>query len=80
MNITSCETADNKTGAPSRAQTRKILYSRKESAELLSMSVRMVDYWIARKVLFPVRRIGGRVLIPVQVLHEFARRDHVMVQ
>ncbi len=59
---------------------KKLLYSRKEAAAMLSISVRMIDYWISRKVLSPIRRIGGRVLIPVQVLHEFARRDHVVVQ
>jgi hypothetical protein len=42
----------------------KILVSREEAAQLLSISQRGLDYLVASKRL-PTRRIGGRVLIPV---------------
>lgn len=53
----------------------KLLLSRREVASLLSISQRAVDYLIANKML-SVRRIGSRVLIPLEDLHRFARADH----
>jgi excisionase family DNA binding protein len=53
----------------------KLLLSRQEAAALLSISQRALDYLIANKVLV-TRRIGSRVLIPVQDLRRFARADH----
>jgi excisionase family DNA binding protein len=53
----------------------KLLVRREEAAEVLSISVRSVDYLIANKHL-NFRRIGGRVLIPVAELQKFARMDH----
>jgi len=53
----------------------KLLLSRLEAAEMLSVSPRTVDYLIANKEL-SVRRIGSRVLIPVQALRAFVRSDH----
>jgi len=53
----------------------KLLLSRQEAAVLLSISQRSLDYLIANKVL-RVRRIGSRVLIPVQDLQRFVRADH----
>jgi excisionase family DNA binding protein len=53
----------------------QILLSKRESARLLSVSVRTVDNLIAQKRLL-VRRVGRRVLIPRRALEEFARRDH----
>ena len=53
----------------------KLLLSRQEAAELLSISQRALDYLIANKVL-SVRRIGSRVLVPLQDLQRFARADH----
>jgi hypothetical protein len=41
----------------------KILASREEAAQMLSISQRALDYLIATRRL-PTRRIGGRVLIP----------------
>ncbi len=41
----------------------RILYSRKEAALQLSISPRMLDYFIAQKKI-NTRRIGRRVLIP----------------
>ena len=53
----------------------KFLYSRKEAALSLGISVRSLDYIVARKEL-PTRRIGGKVLIPAAALKKFAAADH----
>jgi excisionase family DNA binding protein len=53
----------------------KILVSREEAAQLLSISQRALDYLVANRRL-PTRRIGGRVLIPVAELQKYARNDH----
>jgi len=53
----------------------KLLVSREEAAGMLSISVRGVDYLIATKRLSP-RRIGTRVLIPIEDVRKFARADH----
>ncbi len=53
----------------------KLLLSRQEAATLLSISQRALDYLIAGKMI-SVRRIGTRVLIPLQDLRRFARADH----
>jgi excisionase family DNA binding protein len=53
----------------------KLLVSREEAAQLLSISRRGLDYLIANRRL-PTRRIGGRVLIPVADLRKYARGDH----
>jgi excisionase family DNA binding protein len=53
----------------------KLLVSREEAAQLLSISQRALDYLVASKRL-PTRRIGGRVLIPVADLRKYARYDH----
>jgi excisionase family DNA binding protein len=53
----------------------KILASREEAAQMLSISQRALDYLIATRRL-PTRRIGGRVLIAVSELRRYARSDH----
>jgi excisionase family DNA binding protein len=53
----------------------QILLSKRETARLLSVSLRTVDNLIARREL-AARRVGRRVLIPRRTLEEFARRDH----
>jgi excisionase family DNA binding protein len=53
----------------------KLLLSRREAAELLSISPRSLDYLIAGSIL-QVRRIGSRVLIPTEALQRFIRADH----
>jgi excisionase family DNA binding protein len=55
--------------------TDKILVGRKEAARLLSVSLRSLDYLIARREL-PARRVGRRVLIHRRALEQFAVRDH----
>jgi excisionase family DNA binding protein len=51
----------------------KLLYSKKESAQLLSLSLRTVDALIRRKAL-EARRVGRRVLVTRKSLEKFARR------
>ena len=53
----------------------KLLVSRGEAAQLLSISQRGLDYLIANRKL-PTRRIGGRVLVPVADLRKYAGGDH----
>jgi len=53
----------------------KLLVSREEAAQLLSISQRALDYLVSSKRL-PTRRIGGRVLIPMTDLRNYARCDH----
>jgi chaperone required for assembly of F1-ATPase len=53
----------------------KILASREEAAQMLSISQRARDYLIATRRL-PTRRIGGRILVPVSELRKYARTDH----
>ncbi|MGB9147980.1 MAG: hypothetical protein WCC14_19315 [Acidobacteriaceae bacterium] len=48
--------------------------SRKMAAEMLTISIRKVDYMIADGRLM-TRRIDNRVLIPVEEIHKFARSD-----
>jgi len=53
----------------------KITVGRIEAAQLLSISVRGIDYLLANRRL-PFRKLGGRVLIPVDELRKYARCDH----
>jgi excisionase family DNA binding protein len=61
-----------KTNVPTYA---KLLVSREEAAEFLSISVRSVDYLVATRRM-STRRIGTRVLIPMEEVRKFARSDH----
>jgi hypothetical protein len=53
----------------------KILYSRKESAYALSISIRSLDLVLAANEM-KFRRIGRKVLIPATEIERYARRDH----
>lgn len=53
----------------------KLLVSREEAAEILSISVRSIDYLLASKEL-PFRKIGTRTMIPSSALQSFARSNH----
>ena len=53
----------------------KLLVSRKMAAEMLTISIRKVDYMIADGRLL-TRKIDNRVLIPVEEIYKFARSDH----
>ena len=59
---------------PIRAEER-LLLSRTDAAQLLSISQRALDYLVATRCL-PTRRIGKRVLIPLADLRKYARGDH----
>jgi hypothetical protein len=67
-----------KRNPPAKATTTpdaKLLVSRGEAAAILSISIRGVDYYIATKQ-FSTRRVGTRVLIPIEDVRKFARADH----
>jgi len=53
----------------------KLLYSRRDAAEALSLSIRSVDYLITAGRL-ATRRVGGKILIPASAVRRFAREDH----
>ena len=54
----------------------RLLVGKKEACHLLGdISIRTLDYIIARGELTPVR-FGRRVMFPVQSLEQFARKDH----
>jgi excisionase family DNA binding protein len=53
----------------------KLLVGREEAAEILSLSVRSIDYLLASKEL-PFRKIGTRTMIPSSALQSFARTNH----
>jgi len=57
------------------ADVQKLLYSRREAAYALGISTRSVDYMIAEKKL-RVRRLGGRVLIPVSEVRKASMTDY----
>lgn len=56
-------------------QQEPILVPRWEAARLLGISMRTVDYLLARRDLTP-RRVGRKVLVSYEELRKFARRDH----
>jgi hypothetical protein len=53
----------------------KLLYSRRDTAEALSLSIRSIDYLITTGQL-TARRVGGKILIPASAVRRFAREDH----
>ena len=56
-------------------KVEKLLYSKQDAAEALSLSVRSIDYLITTQRL-PMRRVGGKVMIPASAVRRFAREDH----
>ena len=54
---------------------QKLLYSKREAAQLLSLSPRTIDNLIAAGELNP-RRVGRRTLLELSELERFAKRDH----
>ncbi len=53
----------------------KFLYSRKEAAFALGISVRSLDSLIATKQL-ATRRLGKKVMLPSAELRRFSKGDH----
>ena len=56
-------------------QTERLLYPRKDAAFQLGISIRSLDYLVARKQL-DTRRIGKKVLVPRNALVRFAGANH----
>ena len=59
--------------------TEKILYTRKEAAKLLSISLDTLDRLIGTKRL-AARRVGRRVLLQHVELMKFSRRDTCRIE
>lgn len=59
--------------------SEKILYSRREAAQLLSISVRTLDRLIGNKALRP-RRVGRRVMLSHVELIKLSRKDTLVIQ
>ena len=55
--------------------SKALLFGKRESAKVLGVSVRMIDYLIQRGELTP-RRIGRRVLLHHNELREFAEKEN----
>lgn len=58
---------------------QKVLYTKREAAQLLSISVRSIDYLIFSRQI-PTRRVGRRVLVHREAIEQFARRDHASIR
>jgi excisionase family DNA binding protein len=54
---------------------QKLLFSKRDAAEMLSVSARTLDYLIAMHEL-EVRRVGRKVLVSRSEIERFAKRDH----
>jgi len=52
-----------------------LLYSRRDAAEVPSLSIRSVDHLISTGRL-TMRKVGGKILIPAGAVRRFAREDH----
>ncbi len=66
---------DTSSGGYMDHNVEKLLYSRRDAAEALSLSIRSVDYLITTGRL-STRRVGSKILIPVGAIRRFAREDH----
>ena len=55
--------------------TQKILISKRDCANALSLSLRTIENLIARRKL-TIRRVGSRTLILVSSMEAFAQHDH----
>jgi excisionase family DNA binding protein len=53
----------------------KLLYTRRETAEMLSLSLRTLDTLIATKQLRVVR-VGRSVRVPLDAIRAILKRDH----
>lgn len=53
----------------------KLLYTRKEAAHALGVSLRTIDH-LTRRGSLSTRRIGSKTLIPHDVLRKYAASDH----
>ena len=62
-------------GTATMPMDARLLVSRKAAAEMLTVSIRKVDYMIADGRML-TRRIDNRVLIPIEEIRKFAESDH----
>jgi hypothetical protein len=53
----------------------RLLRSKKETAAMLGISVRLLEILMTMREIIP-RRIGKRVLFDAREIERFARRDH----
>jgi len=53
----------------------KLLYSRRDSGAILSLSLRSIDYLLAAGAL-KFRKVGAKILIPYEELVRFASASH----
>ena len=58
-------------------QNDKLAVNRFEAARLLSISLRTLDSLLAQGELRG-RRVGRRIVFPMEELHRFLRKDHVL--
>jgi len=59
-------------------QAARLLHTKRETAQLLSLSLRTIDTLISMKRL-PVVRIGGRVMVRASDLLKFIKDDHPLL-
>jgi excisionase family DNA binding protein len=55
-------------------QTERLAVDIREAAQMLSVSPRTIQNYIAAKLL-PARKIGRRTVIPIRALENFLRKD-----
>lgn len=55
-------------------EKQRLLYDKRTAAALLSISIRSLEYMIAKSEI-KVRRLGSRVLVPRIEVEKLARRD-----
>jgi len=60
-------------------QNDKLAVNRFEAARLLSISLRTLDSLLAQGELRG-RRVGRRIVFPMEELHRFLRKDHSLVE
>jgi len=65
----------DKTSEVLQPERSPFLISKRETARLLSVSVRTIENYIAGKELV-ARHIGGRTLVDFNSVKKFASRDH----
>ena len=63
-------------GLPAGGNTPRLLYSKRETAEMMGVSVRTIDNLIAVKELRCIR-LGRSVRFRMTDIESFLRRDHV---
>lgn len=57
---------------------RKLAVSVREAAGMLGVSPRTIQNYISAKLLFPIRKIGRRTVVPVRTLEVFLRADRAL--